>query len=207
MNHSEIVRKVKYLLSFGNSKAEVYAQLSGHGVKDSQLAWVIAGQPDAALHEKHRWKVRALATLLIVESIAWMAIVAYVLTIATPAAKPGVVATLILASIPLLFAWLLSRRDGLQFTKYLVLAQMFVVVYLIAGFEPTLTTVLFGLSTGVMVPMLIVQELVSGSVGHGIALRMAILQIAYVWHVKRALFPDIGLFRAKKHNGRYVFSS
>ena len=42
MNKKEIKAKVTDLISSGMAKSEVFTQLSGHGVKDSQLAYFIA---------------------------------------------------------------------------------------------------------------------------------------------------------------------
>ena len=208
MKRSEIIRQVRHLMSFGNSKAEVYSQLSGPGVKDSHLAWAIATQPDPELYEQHKSKVRALAIILVSETLVWLASVIYSLSLPMDARdRTAMCLTALPALMPAMFAWIFFRMDGRRYSNYIVMALMFVLPQLIWGFKANLTSLIFGLTTGVMVPGIFVAPYLSITAGRATLVGLALLQISFVWYLRGCLFPDLGLFGAKRSNGRYQFST
>ena len=212
MDKSEIKRKVKYLLSFGTGKSEVYSELSGPGVKDRDLAWAIASYPDQALYERYKNMVRALAALLVVETITWliMAVISLVYLPIETKARTGVLITVFIALLPVFFAWRFSQSDGSRYSTYIMCALMYLLMYVLEyllKLKLSLLAVVWGLGTGVMVPQVIVRQFIPGFAGELIGIALALVQTGFAWYVKRKLFPDLGFFGSRKINGRYAFSS
>lgn len=177
MNKAEIKSKVDELLSSGVAKSEVFAQLSGQGAKDSQLAYFIASYPDPVRCDEHSGKVNVLITLMLIQ-----ALIAFLLGFGI-GAKIGpnakwIVGALI-ALIPLLFAWgFYANRVG-TYNAYMLLS----IVQLPKSFE--------GFSSAPFVS--------------SIALAIGIGLIAYVWYVREKIFPGFAFTTPKKVKGQYVF--
>lgn len=203
MSKSEIARKVKHLMALGSSKTEVYSELAGPRVKDSHLAWAIASHPDPALYERHKGKVRALVALLIAESA--VGILSFVLVSLMPG--NGAMAFVGLITLfPLVFAWRFCRPDAAAFTGYIILASGFVVHQLLLQFKLTILGAVWGLSTGMEMLTMVADQITTAPASEYFSLALGSIQIACVWYVKRKLFPELGLFGARKARGRYVFS-
>ncbi|HSN01786.1 MAG TPA: hypothetical protein VLS52_12325 [Rudaea sp.] len=203
MKKSEIARKVKYLMALGSSKTEVYSELSGPGVKESQLAWAIATYPDQVLYERNKGKVRALAALLSAESI--VGISSFVLVSRMPGNGAAIFVGLI-ALFPLLFAWRFCRPDAAAFTGYVVLALGFVMNQVLLQFKLTVVGAIWGLSSGLEMLKMLADQVVSTPASEYLGLALGLIQVGCVWEVKRRLFPELGLFGAKKRRGRYMYS-
>lgn len=203
MNKSEMARKVKYLMALGSSKTEVYSELSGPGVKESQLAWAIATYPDQVLYERNKGKVRALAALLSAESI--FGISSFVLVSRMPGNGAAIFVGLI-ALFPLLFAWRFCRPDAAAFTGYVVLALGFVMNQVLLQFKLTVVGAIWGLSSGLEMLKMLADQVVSTPASEYLGLALGLIQVGCVWEVKRGLFPELGLFGAKKLRGRYIYS-
>ena len=69
MNKKEVIRRVNELLATGVAKDEVFAQLSGQGIKDNQLAYYIASHVSPNLSDQYAGKVNILITLMFVQSL------------------------------------------------------------------------------------------------------------------------------------------
>ena len=177
MTKTEIKSKVGELLSSGAAKSEVFAQLSGQGAKDSQLAYFIASYPDPVRCDEHSGKVNVLITLMLIQ-----ALIAFLLGFGV-GAKIGPNAKWIvgglIALIPLLFAWgFYANRVG-AYNAYILLS----IVQLPKSFE--------GFS--------------SNPVASSIAVAIGIGLIAYVWYVREKIFPGFAFTTPKKVKGEYVF--
>lgn len=177
MNKAEIKIKVKELLSSGTAKAEVFTQLSGQGVKDSQLAYFIASHPDPVRCDEYCGKVNVLITLMFIQ-----AVIAFLLGFGI-GAKIGPNAKwimgVLIALIPLLFAWgFYANRVG-AYNVYILLS----IVQLPRSFE--------GFS--------------SNPVASSIGIAIGIGLLAYVWYVREKIFPGFILTTPKKVKGTYVF--
>ncbi|WP_455232813.1 hypothetical protein [Geopseudomonas aromaticivorans] len=73
MNKKEINYKVKNLISSGVPRSEVFSQLSGQGLKDGQLAYLIASYADPILCHIHDRKVSfAIALMFIQAAVAFL---------------------------------------------------------------------------------------------------------------------------------------
>ncbi|MDR2872131.1 MAG: hypothetical protein LBV45_06350 [Xanthomonadaceae bacterium] len=104
MNKKEIKARIGELLSSGTPKAEIFAQLSGQGIKDRLLAIYIACYPDSALFDRHRGKVKLLVAIMLAKAVIVFLQTYYILGEEFgPNAELPFVAFLI-ASIELLFA-------------------------------------------------------------------------------------------------------
>jgi hypothetical protein len=212
MDKSEIKRKVKNLLAFGTGKSEVYSELSGPGVKDSQLAWAIASYPDQALYDRYKNLVRALVALLVLETITWLVsvVISWISLPVGSSTRSGVLLTGVIALLPTFFAWRFYLLEGGRYSAYISFAALYLVMYILEfllQLKLSLLAIIWGLGTGVMVPQVMVKPFIPGFTGELIGLALAVVQIGFVWYVKRKLFPDLGFFGARKSNGRYAFSS
>jgi hypothetical protein len=178
MNKKEIQAKVRELLAAGTTKTEVFAQLTGQGVKDSQLAYFIASYADPNRCDDHERKVNILITIMFVQ-----ALIAFFLGFGI-GAKIGPHAMLVvgalIALIPLLFAWgFFAHRVG-AYNAYIFLT----IIQLPRSFE----------------------GFASSPVATSIAIAFNVAILAYVWYVREKLFPDFSFITPKKVKGEYVFS-
>lgn len=179
MNKKEVKAKVAELLLGNTEKSEVFARLSGQGVKDSQLAYFIAAWVDPSLCIKHERKVNLLVTLVFIH-----ALIAFLIGFGI-GAKFGVNAKWIIGSlgalILFLFAWgFYTHRVG-SYNAWILLS-IIQLPKLFDGFivNPLASTI--GITT---------------SVG----------MLLYVWHVREQLFPDFTFVMPRKLKGHYVFLS
>lgn len=203
MNKSEIERKVKHLMALGSSTTEVFCELSGPRVNARHLAWALASHPDPALFERHRGKLRVLAALLIAESA--IGVLSFVLVGLMPGNGAAIFVGL-MALFPILFAWRLCRPDAAAFTGYIVLALGFAAHQVLLQFKLTILSAVWGLSTGMEMLKMVADQVAATPASEYLGLGLGLVQIGYVWYVKRKLFPALGLFGAKKIRGRYLFS-
>jgi hypothetical protein len=177
MNKKEISAKVAELLSSGVAKVEVFAQLSGQGIKDSQLAYLVAAFADPKRCYEHDRKVNVLVTLMfilaVITFLAGFGIGAKI----GPNAK-WIVGALI-ALIPLLFA--------LGFYKHKVGAYNAYILLTIVGMPRSF------------------EGFTSTPIASSIGLAINIAVLAYVWYVREKLFPGFLLMTPKKIKGQYAF--
>lgn len=179
MNKNEIQAAVIDMLGSGMGKTEVFAKLSGQGMKDSRLAYMVASYADPARCDEHDRKVNILITIMFIQ-----AVIAFLMGFSIgaqigPNAK-WVVSGLI-AAIPLLFAWGFYRHKVGAYNIYIVLT--------IIQFPRSL------------------DGFASNPVINGIALAINLAVLAYVMYVRQKLFPDFIFISPKKVKGQYIFSS
>lgn len=177
MNKAEIKSKVSELLSLGTAKAGVFAQLSGQGVKDSQLAYFIASYPDPVRCEQHNGKVNILITVMFIQAVIAF-LLGYGIGVKIGPNAKWIIAAFI-ALIPLLFAWgFYANRVG-AYNAYILLS----IVQLPKSFE----------------------GFASSPVASSISIGIGIGLIAYVWYVREKIFPGFAFMTPKKVKGEYVF--
>jgi hypothetical protein len=179
MNKKEIKAKVTELLLSGVTKMEVFTQLSGQGIKDSQLAYFIASHADPGLCTEHDRKVNIIIGLMSIQ-----AALAFLLCLAI-GAKIGPNAKWIIASlaalIPLLFAWgFYKHRVGVY--NAFILLSIIQLPKSLEGFTKSPTVSAIGIAIGIGM-------------------------LAYIWYVRGKLFPDFAFITPKKIKGQYVFTS
>lgn len=178
MNKKEVQAKVYELLAAGTPKAKVFEQLTGQGVKDSQLAYSIASFADPSRCDNHERKVNILITVMFIQ-----ALIAFFMGFGI-GAKIGPnakwIAGALIALIPLLFAWgFYAHRVG-AYNAYILLT----IIQLPRSFE----------------------GFTSSPVATSIAIAISVAVLAYVWYVREKLFPDFAFITPKKVKGEYVFS-
>ncbi|WP_158906119.1 hypothetical protein [Burkholderia sp. L27(2015)] len=177
MNKNEVREKVTKMLSAGEKKQDVFAGLSGKGVKDRVLAYLIASHVDlrrCAQNRIYRRIAIALAYFHVVGAVDGGHIVA----------ERSLPIGLVFGAISLLFAalfvWGFSKNKAGVYNVYLILALIQFPLRFLGLSENPLT--------------------ISAIIAIGMAM------ITYVWFVRQRLFPDLGFIGARKVDGRYVFS-
>ena len=178
MNKKEAWAKVTGMLSAGEKKQDVFAALSGKGVKDQVLAYFIASHVDprrCAENKTHR---------RIVIAIAYFQVVAAIVTGIDIAIERSVTVGLLVGAISLLFAvlfvWGFSKNKAGAYNAFLFLSlSQFWRQFRGFSEDPVMTTL-------------------------GLAIGLGL--IVYIGFVRYRLFPDFVFLGARKVNGRYVFS-
>jgi hypothetical protein len=179
MDKKEIKKKVNELIASGVPKSDVFEQLSGQGAKDNQLALFIASYADPRLCVEYDGKVSILVTLMLIQSLLGF-FAGYGI-----GASMGPIAQWIfgvmVAFIPLLFALGFYKHFAGTYNAYILL-------------------------TIIQLPKQIAGLATAPAAATAIALLVNLGILAYVWYVRKKIFPDFGLFSPKKSNGQYVFS-
>ena len=179
MNKKEIRAKVKDLISSGVPRSEVFSQLSGQGLKNSQLAYLIASHADPLLCHIHDRKVNIVITLMFIQSaIAFLA--GFGIGAGIGPNAQWVVAGLC-SLIPLLFACGFYKHKAGAYNAYIILAitQM---PRQLEGFT-------------------------SNPIATSVGLAIGVSMLVYVWYVRQKIFPDFSFIAPKKIKGQYVFTS
>jgi len=178
MDKKEIQAKVRQLLAAGAAKAEVFAQLSGEGAKDSQLAYSIASYADPIRCDEHARKVNTLVTIMFIQAMLAFLIGFAMGAQVGPNARWAFGA--LAALIPSFLAWgFYTHRVG-AYNAYIVL-------------------------TFIQIPNSI-KGFASDPITTAISLAISIALLAFVWYVREKIFPDFSFFVPKKIKGEYVFS-
>lgn len=178
MDKKEMQAKVRDLLAAGTAKSTVFSQLSGQGVKDSQLAYFIASYADPKRCGEHERKVNILITIMLVQ-----AVIAFLLGFGAgarigPNAKW--VLGILFALIPTLFAWGFYQHRAGAYNAYLLLT--------IAQLPRSL------------------DGFASKPIATSVGLAVSVAVLAYIWYVREKLFPDFAFMTPRKRKGEYVFS-
>jgi hypothetical protein len=177
MDRAEIKSKVNELLSSGTGQAEVFARLSGQGVKDSQLASLIASYPDPLRCKQHRWKVNVLIFITLIQAVIGCLII---FDIGEWLIEPSVLWLLSALGllICLVFAWGFHTNRVRFYNICIVLSG-------ICLGQSLVKDIMEGRA-------LLIDALIGAIIGIGF--------IAYVWYVREKIFPT-----PKQINGKYVF--
>jgi hypothetical protein len=179
MNNKEVRAQVRDLLDKGTAKAEVFAQLTGQGAKDSRLAYFIASYPDPKRRNENGRKVSILIMVMIAQSLIGF-LVGYGLGAETGPVAKWLLGALV-ALVPLIFAWGFYLPRVGAYNAY-VLLTIIQLPRSFAGFQSTPIEVLIAVTINVAV-------------------------LAYVWHVRDKLFPDFRFIYPRRSKGKYVFTS
>lgn len=117
LSKKELEKKVRELLDANTAKSEVFSQLSGHGVKDSHLAYLIASYADPVRCGEHDRKVNVLITIMLVQ-----ALIGFMLGMAQGA---GIGPTaIVMVLIPLLWVWGFYNHRASAYNAYILLALL-----------------------------------------------------------------------------------
>jgi hypothetical protein len=178
MDRKEIKAQVAQLLSGGVTKSDVFARLTGQGVKDRLVAYFIAAHADPQRCRDNRGHRRAVLVIAYLQ-VFLGALAGFA---AGRAISPlaGLIVAAIAISISLLFVWGFSKNKVGAYNAYLIL---------------TLTQLPRQFSGMTERPE-----------STAIALLIGLGLLAYIWYVRSRLFPDFAFMAPKKVAGKYVFS-
>jgi len=178
MNKKEAQAKISELLSAGEKKQQVFAELSGNGVKDRVLAYFIASHVDlrrCADNKIHRGIVIAIACIqVLLAGLAGL----YVAT--SLSVIVGLVVAIIGMLFGTLFVWGFSKNKASMYSVFILLSLSQLPRQL-EGFMDNPIPAAVGLAIGIGL-------------------------VAYVWFVRQRLFPDFAFIGARKVAGQYVFT-
>jgi hypothetical protein len=178
MNKKEIKSKVNELLASGTAKSDVFAQLSGRGIRDSRLAYLIASYVSPWLSEQYASKVNILLTLMFVQALIGF-FLGYAIGAKIGPNAQWIIGSLI-ALIPLLFALGFYKNQVGAYNTYILLS-IIQMPRQFNGFESSPVSTSIGLAIGFAI-------------------------LGFVWYLQQKLFPDFLFITPKKVKGRYVFS-
>ena len=179
MEKSEVKQMARELLAAGQGKTATFAQLSGKGMKDKQLATVIASHPDPELTEVHRGKVRVLIVIMLIQAILAF-FVGYGIGYKIGPNAPWI-ASALMTLVPLAFAWAFYTNKAVAYEAYVMLSILGVARTL-DGFVTAPASTLAGLITSAAL-------------------------CGFVLYVQSKVFPDLRFLWPRKVNGKFVFSS
>lgn len=178
MNKKEIQIEIERRLSQGQSKSSVFQQLSGQGVKDRVLAYLIASYADPQKCDQHAKLIDAMIVISWLQ-LAWVVLIAIGLGL-----KAGLVvmliATALLGGFAYLFVWGFTSTKAWAYNATIFMS-IINLPQALKGFDKS--------------PM-------ASSVGFTLGIGL----IAFTWYVRGKLFPDFQFIAPKKVKGVYVFS-
>ncbi|MEK6348533.1 MAG: hypothetical protein V4764_13710 [Burkholderia sp.] len=191
MNRKEARAKIAQMLDGGSRKATVFDSLSGCGVTDKRLAWMIASHVDPQRAADNRFHARVLV------GVTFLQLVFGLFAVMGVWQRTSAVAGLILLAAVLAWAGLfmygfLVNRAG-TYTAFLALSVL------------TWTRQLRGDTHGLQGGhgALVVHTGHAGMALFGWLLSFALF--GYVLFVRRRLFPDLVWVGPRKQGGQYVF--
>lgn len=178
MTKKEARIKVTEMLSAGEMKQDVFDELSGRGVKDRILAYLIAAYPDPRRvmeNNVHRRVVIGIAYFNLL-----LAVIATLFVVVKVSLGSGVLVGVFALSISGLFVWGFTKNKARVYTAFLVMSfTQFPRQF--SGFAAHPGASALGLVIGVAI-------------------------VAYVWFVQQRLFPDLAFVSARKVGGQYLFT-
>lgn len=179
MNKTETKAKIAELISSGVAKPEVFARLSGQGVKDKELASLIASYADPRLCAQHYDKVNILLTLMFIQAVI-VFLLGFGMGLRIGPNAKWIMGGL-LALVPLAFAWGFHRNSAGTYNAYILLSI-------------------------IQMPRQL-GSFASSPIATSIGLAVGIAILAFVWYVRQKLFPDFAFLGPKKIKGQYVFAN
>jgi len=177
MNKNEVRAKVTEMLSAGEKKQDVFAGLSGKGVKDRVLAYLIASHVDLRRCVENR-TYRRIAIAIAYYHVVVAIFSAYI--VIDRLVTLGLVLGAILLLFAALFVWGFWKNKASVYNVYLILSLT-------------------------QLPLRFL-EFLEYPAGASAGLAIDIGLITYVWFVRQRLFPDLAFIGTRKVDGRYVFS-
>ncbi|MBI0329899.1 hypothetical protein [Burkholderia plantarii] len=178
MNRKEAKAKVREMLSTGTKKREVFRALSGQGVKDRALAFLIASHLDPRRYADNRIHVRIVIAIACLQLILGLLIGANLGLTRSP--LEGFIVGGVVVVVAGLFLWGFATHNAGVYNAFLLLT--------IVQWARQL------------------REFAGDPGGTAVALGVSIVIFAYVWFVRGRLFPDFAFISPRKAGGQYVFT-
>ena len=165
-------------LSDGQAKARIFQALSGRGLSDRRLAWLLASRPHPELLARHGGLVKSMLT------ISWFQFATVLILCLWSTRTLGWFAALVASAVGCgvvyLFIWGFRHHRAWVYTLSVVCGVLNLPEAVSSSFDKPL----------------------SGGVG----LLMSLALLGFTWHVRRRLFPDLGWGGARKSGGTYRFT-
>jgi hypothetical protein len=181
MKKKQIQEAVHTHLSQGRSKSEVFQLMSGQGVSDRVVAYLIAAHPAPDLVRRHARLIDAMMVISWLQ-MAVAVLMGVVLGIGMHAGWIALLlVTALLGGFTYLFVWGFTRNRAWAYNATIMLSI-------------------------INLPKLL-GELPHAPVANGIALALNVVLIAFAWYVRGKVFPDFVFMSPRKRQGSYVFSS
>lgn len=179
MKRKELRAKIDELISTGTPKSEVFASLSGQGIKDRLLAYLIAVHVDPRRCEANRRRIKIMVAIAYVEMV-------------------------ITCLYSLVLGWKTSPLVGFLFAAVGTLIS----ILFVWGFKTSRAGVYVAyFSLFIMqLPNMLMKDLPQRPLVTLVSLVINVSIVLYVLDLKRRLFPDLGLFSPRRDKGRYVFT-
>lgn len=179
MNKKQTQAEIARRIAQGESKASIHRALSGGELSDRQVASLIATHADPRLTQQHAGLVTVLVT------ISWLQLALAMVVVLVAGAPLGWGALLFLmaftAAFGYLFIWGFKHHKAWAYTAAFILSC--------SNLPKTL------------------KDFNSEPITSIVALLVGAAILAFTWHVRSKLFPDLLLFGPKKVKGAFVFSS
>jgi hypothetical protein len=179
MKKKELREEINRRLSDGELKTAVFNEMSGKGVSDRVVAYMIASYADPRICDQFKGLTKAMTI------IAWIQCVIAALIGIGLGAKHGLIPTLLIAGFLVgfgyLFVWGFKNNRAWAYNATIILS--------VVNLPKQLTG--FG----------------HAPVANTVALLVGVSLIAFTWHVRSKIFPDFAFSSPKKVRGAYVFSN
>lgn len=179
MNKKQTQAEIARRIDQGESKASIHRSLSGGELSERQVASLIATHADPRLTRQHAGLVTTLVT------ISWIQLALALVVILVAAAPLGLGALLFLmaftAAFGYLFIWGFKHHKAWAYTAAFILSC--------SNLPKTL------------------KDFSSEPITSIVALLVGAAILAFTWHVRSKLFPDLLFLGPRKVKGSFVFSS
>lgn len=177
MKKQEIRSVIEQRLAEGHPKGAIFESLRGQGLSDRRLAVLMATRPHPVLVQRHAGLIKAMLV------ISWLQ-----MAIAQAACLwvgfkggflPWLLSALFVGGLVYLFIWGFQRNRAWAYTASIVLG--------IASLPGA------------------VGDVRDDPLVGGLGLLLSLALLAFTWHVRGRLFPDLTLLGARKLDGEYRF--
>lgn len=169
---------IDHRLAQGQPKADIFQALSGQGLSDRRLAWLLAARPHPVLVQRHARLIKALV------GISWLQFVVALLVCLWATRSFGLIAGLLASAVACgivyVFIWGFRNNRAWVYTLSIVLGVLNLPEAINSAFEKP------------------------AAGGFGLLLALALL--ALTWHARARLFPDLGFGGARKQGGVHRFT-
>lgn len=165
-------------LAAGQAKAAIFQALSGQGIGDRRLAWLLASRPHPVLVARHARLISSMVT------ISWIQFTAVLILCLWATRSLGLLAGLVASAVGCGVVYVFIR--GFRLNR---------------AWAYTLSLVL-----GVLNLPETIQSALKVPTSGGVGLLLSLALLMWTWHVRATLFPDLGFGGARKRGGAYRFT-
>lgn len=179
MNKKETQDLVTRLLAGGNSKTATFNQLAGQGVSDGYIASLIASHADPKLCERHGRLIKAVLIIAYVQMVI-TTLLGFAIGLKTNLTT-GLISASAMAAFMYMFVWGFKRNKVWAYNVTILLAI-------------------------IQLPNQL-KEFSQAPIATTVWVLIAVAIFAFIWHVRKKLFPDFAFLAPRKVDGSYVFTN